>query len=69
MTPAEMDTILRGLGWSRSELARRLCRPEGVVRRWRVVPSLVANWLHAMIRWTLTQPPQPDLQKRARSRF
>ena len=64
MTGRELEGDREVLGWTRSELARRLKCDEGTIRMMerdlRSIPEQIAAWLHPIATLArVLQPPEP----------
>ena len=70
MNGKQLESDRQALGWSRSELARRLRCDEGTIRMMesnlRSVPEQVAAWLHPIATLARALPPPEPVEWLAR---
>ena len=64
MTGQRLLELMRQIGWTNTELARRLNVSEGTVRAWirdrRAAPPQLAAWMEERARRALDGPQLPD---------
>jgi hypothetical protein len=64
MDGAQLDAILREIGWTREELQRRLSIRADTIRGWltnrRPIPEVVAQWLRQVRDAQGQAPPLPE---------